>query len=105
MERFTVLISEGMASPTDCMLWLLGPQPWVSGKRGHADTRKEVVASRESHCSQEVSVWAQAWLLAGHVVLLCELEKVPFLVGGCSSYRDPRLMNGWGCISNLLAPQ
>lgn len=39
--------------------------------------------------AQEVSVWAEAWLLVVHMVLLCGLEKVPLLAGGCSSYHGP----------------
>ena len=82
-------------APWIIVLWLLGTQPRRSvGNVGMQTTGRRWWPPERAIATQEVSVCAQVWLLGVHVALLCGLEKVPLLVGGCSSYQDPRL-DGW----------
>lgn len=74
------------------VLWLLGTQPHGSVENvGMQTIGRRWWPPETAIAAQEVSVWTEVWLLGVHVVLLSGLEKAPLLVGGCSSYQDPRL--------------
>jgi len=84
------LLVRAWPAPWIVVLWLLGTQPWGSvGNVGRETIGRRWWPPERAIAAQEVSVWGQAWLLGVHRVLLCGLEKVPLLVGGCSSYKDP----------------